>query len=279
MNKTIYEYIVNNRNRDLHFWENEGGFTLHNHLIKMNYSEFSKIYHDVIHWGVTEQNILTDCLAYGLDGKFITAYDNDKRIIAMKIYGQLPEGFRHPEVKKWQKNYKIHSKTKSKNFKILSIHNLILKEEYTDSDYWSLGGGSEQIQNILNNFTENDWEELKTDILHWTEDQRNIVLESIGYGFDSTFTRSLNRNMISYGGNFLLDMFCIIENVDMRLDIAYFSLFINKSNTSQIDKLKLMRNWMSANGFNNPEWINSSINPLGNIDDAIEKILNKNSKI
>lgn len=42
MNKTIYEYIVNNRIRDLHFWENEGGFTLHNHLIKMNYSEFQK---------------------------------------------------------------------------------------------------------------------------------------------------------------------------------------------------------------------------------------------
>ena len=136
-----------------------------------------------------------------------------------------------------------------------------MKHEYDDSDFWSLGAGSQEIQNKLNCFKIKDWE----------EDHRNIVLNSVAFGFDETFTPYLNEEVIPEAGNFLLDIFLLVDDIDLRNDIAYFSNFINRSNTQQIKKLIFMRNWMLENEFNSNEWLKSSINPLKNIEEAIEK--------
>lgn len=265
----VYHYITKHKKSTT--WELKENLELHNLLMKFSENDWNSLIIDFSNWNELEQNILSDCVAYGIDGKYEPNYTNDKRLLAQKLYSKMHNGFSHPEIKKWKKNYKIHSKTQSKNPNVLSVYNYMLKHEYDDSDFWSLGGGSQEIQNRLNNFKIKDWEDLKKDIFNWEEDQKNTVLESIAFGFDGMFTPYLKEEVIPEAGNFLLDIFSLIDDIDIRYDIAYSSNFINRSNTKQIEKLIFMRNWMLENGFDSKEWIESSINPLKNIEEAIEK--------
>lgn len=157
------------------------------------------------------------------------------------------------------------------NYKVTSIYNFIQKNEFKDSDYWSMGGGSNGIQNILNTFLDEDWNGFKTEIINWDNDYVKIVIESIAFGFDGMFTPSLAEKSISNAGNFLLDIFISLNDINHRLDISYFSFFINKSNSNQIEKLKFMVNWMIENGFTEDNWLKSKVNPIENIEEAINK--------
>jgi hypothetical protein len=159
----------------------------------------------------------------------------------------------------------------NENHKIKSIYNLILKNEFEDSDYWSMGGGSNEIQNILNTFLDEDWNDFKIEIIKWNIDYVDIVIQSIAFGFDGMFTPSLSEKSISNAGNFLLDIFISLNDINHRLDISYFSFFINKSNSNQIEKLKFMENWMIENGFTEENWLKSKVNPIENIEEAINK--------
>jgi len=138
---------------------------------------------------------------------------------------------------------------KNENHKIQSIYNFIIKNEFEDSDFWSLGCGSNEIQNIANTFFDEDWHEFKREIIKWNDEHIRIVIESIPFGFNGMFTPSLSEKSISNAGEFLLDIFILLNDMDHRLDISYYSFFINKSNSNQIDKLKFMENWMIENGF------------------------------
>lgn len=265
----VYQYIRKHKNSKT--WETKENLELHNLLMGLSENDWNSLIIDFSNWKELEQNIVSDCVAYGIDGKYEPNYTNDKKNLAQKLYSKMQNGFLHPEIKKWKKNYKIHSKTQSKNPNVLSVYDYILKHEYDDSDFWPLGGGSQEIQNRLNYFETKDWEELKKDIFNWEEDHRNTVLESIAFGFDGMFTPYLKDDVIPEAGNFLLDIFSLVDDIEVRYDIAYFSNFINRSNTQQIEKLIFMKNWMLENGFNNSEWLKSSINPLKNIEEAIEK--------
>lgn len=265
----VYQYIRKHKNSKT--WETKENLELHNLLMGLSENDWNSLIIDFSNWKELEQNIVSDCVAYGIDGKYEPNYTNDKKNLAQKLYSKMQNGFLHPEIKKWKRNYKIHSKTQSKNPNVLSVYDYILKHEYDDSDFWPLGGGSQEIQNRLNYFETKDWEELKKDIFNWEEDHRNTVLESIAFGFDGMFTPYLKDDVIPEAGNFLLDIFSLVDDIEVRYDIAYFSNFINRSNTQQIEKLIFMKNWMLENGFNNSEWLKSSINPLKNIEEAIEK--------
>ena len=160
--------------------------------------------------------------------------------------------------------------SKSKNRKIIVIYKYITETKFYDSDFWALGGGSREIQTRLNNFTTyDDWEDLKQDILNWKEDDRDILINSVAFGFDKMFSPYLNEDMISSAGKFLLDLF--ILDIGDRHEISYFSFFIAQSELNNIEDLKTMRDWLKANGYENEIWIKSEINPIGNILNAIEK--------
>ncbi|WP_166926286.1 hypothetical protein [Flavobacterium poyangense] len=159
----------------------------------------------------------------------------------------------------------------SENHKVKSIYNFILKNESVDSDYWSLGGGSNGIQNILNTFLDEDWNDFKIEIIKWNSDYVDTVIQSIAFGFDGMFTPSLDKKSISNAGNFLLDIFISLSDINHKFDISYFSFFINKSNSNQIEKLKFMKNWMIDNGFTKENWLKSKVNPIENIEEAINK--------
>lgn len=42
-------------------------------------------------------------------------------------------------------------------------------------------------------------------------------------------------------------------------------------NSNQIEKLKFMENWMIENGFTEENWLKSKVNPIENIEEAINK--------
>ncbi|MDX6189724.1 hypothetical protein SGQ83_10205 [Flavobacterium sp. Fl-318] len=159
----------------------------------------------------------------------------------------------------------------NENHKIKSIYNYILDHNSEDSDFWSMGGGSNEIQKKLNTFLDEDWSNLKTEIVKWDNDYIDIILVSITFGFDGMFVPCLHERLIPNAGNFLLDMFIFLDNFDQKYEIAFNSFFINTSNSNKISELKLMKNWMIENGFNKKEWLNLNINPLKNIIEAINK--------
>ena len=158
-----------------------------------------------------------------------------------------------------------------RNQKVNSVHEYISKYELEDSDFWPLGGGNREIQNILNTFAEEDWEELKKEVPKWKGENISLVIESVAFGFDGMFTPSLDKKSILNAAEFLLDMFISIEDLDHRGEISYFSFFINQSNSREINKLNFMENWMIENGFEEDIWLKSKVNPIGNIREAIEK--------
>mgnify|MGYP000859784049 CR=1 FL=1 len=160
---------------------------------------------------------------------------------------------------------------KIKNQKVNSIYAFIFKNELKDSDFWSIGRGSNEIQNILNTFAEEDWDELKNGVPKWESENISIVIESVAFGFDGMFTPSLDKKSVLNAANFLLDMFISQEDLDYRNEISYFSFFINQSNSKQIEKLKLIESWMMKNGYEEEVWIKSNVDPIGNIRKAIKK--------
>ncbi|MBO6185705.1 MAG: hypothetical protein J6O88_13635 [Chryseobacterium sp.] len=267
----IQEFIVLNKEQNIEFWERNGFQELHNLIIILSQSEIKSLGKIIESWNEKEQAILTDCIAYGIDGKFDIKYDDDKRYSIAKLYSHVPY-FSHPDLKKWRENYKINSKTKSSNLNILSVYDYLLKNEYVDGDLWSMGGGNEEIQSILNYFNDNDWNELKIDFLNWTEYQQLVIINAIPHGFDNTFPPSSQEKITHQSGNFLLDIFVLLDDFEIRSEISYNSFFINRSNTQQIEKLEFMKEWMVKNGFDNESWKQSIISPLSNIEEAINKI-------
>lgn len=263
----LYKYVK--KNRDSKTWESKENLELHILLTELSENDWNSLVIDFLNWDELEQNIMSDCVAYGIDGKYETKYTNDKRLLAQKLYSKMQNGFSHPEIKKWKKNYRVHSKTKSQNPKVLSIYDYLLKNEYEDGDYWSLGGGSQEIQNRLNDFSDKDWKNLKQDIVNWSEDDRDILIESIAFGFDKMFTPCLKNEMISKAGKFLLDLF--ILSIGDRNEIAYFTFFIAKSELNTLQDLETLQNWLMTNGFDNENWQQSEIAPLKNVEDAIKK--------
>lgn len=133
---------------------------------------------------------------------------------------------------------------KSDNPNISYVYDYILKNKNSDGDFWSLGGGSVEIQYRLNDFKKEDWEDLKNEILNWNERERYILLNSITYGFDDWGYPELDDKVITDAGNFYLDMFILIDDVDKKSDIAFNGFFINKSGTKDIEKLKIVRDWI-----------------------------------
>ena len=172
-----------------------------------------------------------------------------------------------------EEKYKINSKTKSKNCDVLLVYNYLLKNKNVDGDFWHFVGYRE-VQERLNDFSREDWDELKNDILNWDKFDKFILLNSITNDFYDSSESFFSENVFENAGNFLLDMFCLIDDFELRDEITYYSSFINMSKSKQIEKLEFMKNWILNNGYNTDEWINSKMNPVGNIETAIKNAIN-----
>ena len=163
----------------------------------------------------------------------------------------------------------MNSEKRSQNYDVLYVYNYLTKNKHVDGDFWDLGGGYKEVQESLNDFDNEDWKELKAGILMLSEFERYILLHSITFDFYDSFKTSFNEETFANAGDYLLEMFYVIKDSHLRDEIAYFSSFINKSKTKPIEKLEFMKNWMLDNGYDTNEWLNSKMNPLGNIEVAI----------
>lgn len=66
------------------------------------------------------------------------------------------------------KKYKTTSATKSTNPLVVALYVFIVKNENVDSDFWTQGGGFDEIYYSLLKFDEEDWDSLKNDLENWS---------------------------------------------------------------------------------------------------------------
>ncbi len=178
-------------------------------------------------------------------------------------------------LKKEAKRFIEFSKSKTKNQKVTFLYEYIIfinEIKSHNGDFWSMGGGSNDIQGLLNEFESKDWEDLTMDTLNWDVDDTLLLIESVGFGFDGAFTPSLNENKLGDAGDFYLNLFTNTSDIEIQTEIIYYSFLINKSGSNQLSKLLIMKNWLIQYKYDSDIWINSTLNPLGNIEDSIEKL-------
>lgn len=178
--------------------------------------------------------------------------------------------YQSEDCKKWLKNFRTFSKTKSLNKKVLSVYDVVLRHQYLDSDHWHAGAANE-VQGILNSFSKVDWTDLEDDIVNWNIDDQLNFVEAIAFGFDGQFDPALQRDKIPEASELLISLFIKLNNQEIREAIVYFAFFINDGNSLSIEKLVKIKDWMLTNGYNAESWLNSEINPLGNIEKLIQK--------
>lgn len=68
-------------------------------MIETSENDWNILITDFSNWTEFEQNIVSDCVAYGIDGKFDIKYDNEQRLLAQKLFSMMQNGFSHPEIK------------------------------------------------------------------------------------------------------------------------------------------------------------------------------------
>ncbi len=238
---SVYEYIVNNINEDLQFWETNGGLELHNILLQFSTNDFLDLQSELGYWNETEQNILTDCVAYGIDGKFQTDYDDDQRLLSTGLYSKLQNVFTHPEYKKWKKDFRVNSKTRSNNKLVKELYDIILRDENTDDDYWFFVGADHFLK-CLGQCDEKDFQDLVADIPNWTEDQQYILNECItarGIQYDE------HRQTIAfeYQSDLLPILFSITNDDQIKNDIFEHAELITVGKPKPYELLMQMKAW------------------------------------
>ncbi len=126
------------------------------------------------------------------------------------------------------------------------------------------GGGNEYIQEDLNDFSKNDWEDLCLDVLNWSEFDQYVLIQSIPHGFRGWISSRFNGDSVLYAGDFLLNLFRITENNEIKEEIIDCSFFLKIINTKNYKGLEYIKKWMLVNNLNNNE-------AFLNIEEALKK--------
>ena len=161
------------------------------------------------------------------------------------------EDYTSQEMKAWYENFRVNSKTKSENAKVKSIYDIILRNEYTDSDYWYMGGGADEFIKYLQNFNVEDIKDLENDIQNWTNDQLWILRECLvyGYRYDDNHKKSNTFKNQSYLLTFL---FSATEDEDIKIDIFENAELINDGDSKPLELLLNIKKW-AENKIHNSE--------------------------
>ena len=93
----------------------------------------------------------------------------------------------------WRLNPMLLFNSKSSNRRVLEIYNEILNNAFRDSDYWVLEG-NEVIVSMLYTFTENDWKDLRADLVNWKPHELNLFCEILT---EEYCPGSVNEDIIS----------------------------------------------------------------------------------
>lgn len=77
------------------------------------------------------------------------------------------------------KKYHVTSATQSANPLVVALYSFITQNENRDSDFWTQGGGFDDIYYRLLKFDEEDWNSLKNDLENWSYDQLELFCEGL----------------------------------------------------------------------------------------------------
>ena len=74
----------------------------------------------------------------------------------------------------WLIDWKANYSSKSKWRTTIDIYEIILKGEFSDTDYWYSVGG-DNVNSKLSKFSTEDWDKLKEDLINWQSNQIEIL--------------------------------------------------------------------------------------------------------
>lgn len=77
------------------------------------------------------------------------------------------------------KKYRVTSAIQSTNPLVVALYSFIIQNENVDSDFWTQGGGFDDIYYRLLKFEEEDWNSLKNDLGNWSFDQLELFCEGL----------------------------------------------------------------------------------------------------
>lgn len=75
---------------------------------------------------------------------------------------------------KWLTNWKANYSSQSKCRCVTDVYEIILKNEFCDTDFWYFGGDL-VINSKLLSYTKEDWQKLTEDLVHWKSNQIEIL--------------------------------------------------------------------------------------------------------
>lgn len=87
------------------------------------------------------------------------------------------------EYSNWFRNWRIHFSSKTSSKIIIDFYEEILKNEYSDIDYWySIGIEAQNLRLLC--FNKINWIELTVDTKYWTNQQINILFTILTNNFE-----------------------------------------------------------------------------------------------
>ena len=134
------------------------------------------------------------------------------------------------QIGQWMNNWKINYTSLSKMSATIDIYEMILKDEFTDTDHWYGNGGSD-VNYRLSKFTHNDWQHLKEDLINWKDNQLEI-LSLILTTSDDYFTIEDIKAFKSYKSECFLFILTICNDdqfIDLISEIHFIKLHENRN--------------------------------------------------
>jgi hypothetical protein len=123
-----------------------------------------------------------------LDNIYLRWTRKERRVLETLIYQYINEII---NLRTWLSIlYKHDFSSRSENIKTLKVYHFILKNEHSDSDFWSQGSGDDDLvyKHLEDALNQVDWLALESDLKNWTMNQLEIftvcIIRGIG-NFDS----------------------------------------------------------------------------------------------
>lgn len=147
---------------------------------------------------------------------------------------------------------------------IINIKRIIEKDKKTDGDFW-LNGGNETIYEILDTFTDSDWQQLDKDLIHFKDHEHSIFARAILH-YDE------NREIEVDNYEFFFKAFVLLKDYEdcdcLLFDIMYIEN-IKNPDLALLNNVRSKIKFLENSGFStNEDLLNSAYN-------SIEKVMKK----
>lgn len=181
----------------------------------------------------------------------------------------------------FKQKYKDRCYTKSTNYLVLKLYSFILEHEKWDSDYWKGGGGIEEMDRMLFEFDEDDWNSLNDDLPNWSINQLDLFcngLLCVDY-YKKDFSEDEISNLENRFG--ILPVVLIIGNSNSAISdniedfLKFYFPVINTKDIKVINSIIELKKWNDSVFYTNRETGKLVSSPFTKtIENAYQSIVN-----